>query len=197
MYTLHFLCSCLWMTSHFVCGGGRPEWEKPWVSVSSGEGHDWVKDPKTSGLWESDLPVNAGSTCRKRLPYLSSPGYLWPEDYAVTESAFIEISSTCVLGPAVYHKPCLPVYLYILTTSPCLAYAITHLPVQLYIINTWSFWMAVGSQPPETSTSVLSISLHLLFGPTQDQVPDAIQDHGTVWNSHLDFSTAMVCNLEL
>lgn len=95
--------------------------------MSSGEGHDWVKDPKTLGLWESgrafplDLPVDADSMCRKRLPHLSSPGYLRPEDYAVTEAASTEISSTCVLGPAVYHKPCLPVYLYILTTSPCLA----------------------------------------------------------------------------
>lgn len=66
--------------------------------MSSGDGHDWVKDPKPSGLWESgrtfplDLPVTSDSPFRKRLPYLSSPGYLWPEDYAVTESASTEIS---------------------------------------------------------------------------------------------------------
>lgn len=66
--------------------------------MSPGDGHDWVKDPQSSGLWETggafplDLPVNSDSPCRQRLPYLSSPGYLWPEDYAVTESASTEIS---------------------------------------------------------------------------------------------------------
>lgn len=42
---------------------------------------------------------------KKCLPQLSLPGYLQFEVYSPPETAPTEVSYTCLLDPAVYHKP--------------------------------------------------------------------------------------------
>lgn len=125
---------------------------------------------RSNKVFLGGLNIRFDSVCRKFHHSLFPLGFLQPENCSHTNTSVTKIGQTCLLDPAVYQKPYLFVYLYIITSTP--GSAVCNNTVSLFnsIINILSFWGCCDFSSREHSPSyfcVHSLPFYFLTAPAR------------------------------